>query len=117
MLGPTVLRNCRRLQRLDVTWNEAIGDQGALALSEALRQSPSLMNLDAAWCGIGSEGARALVGALFGMPSMVRADLQMNRIGRAEARRLDEASRALEGGRQFSLGILAQNKVPAALPE
>lgn len=58
----------------------SIGDRGATALAEALRQGGSLTYLNVGWNNIGDRGAKALAGALEGDSKLETLVLQKNMV-------------------------------------
>ncbi|XP_036594482.1 centrosomal protein of 78 kDa isoform X2 [Trichosurus vulpecula] len=66
------------LQRISLNCNTLIGDQGAGAFAECLRDSLWLRALDLQQCGISDEGAKTLLTALEGNTTMVVLDIRKN---------------------------------------
>ncbi|XP_074052800.1 centrosomal protein of 78 kDa isoform X2 [Macrotis lagotis] len=66
------------LQRLSLNCNTLIGDQGASAFAECLRDTLWLRALDLQQCGISDEGAKTLLSALEGNSTVVVLDIRKN---------------------------------------
>ena len=58
-----------------------IGDAGAQAIADALRQNSTLQQLELRGNGIGDEGAQAITDALRESSTLVKLHLENNRIG------------------------------------
>lgn len=81
----------KTLTELSLSKN-AIGDEGAIAISEVLSES-KLTNLNFFGTGISEEGARAFTKAISSTPSLTRLNLQYNAL-RAESKKALEAANA-----------------------
>lgn len=69
-------------------WDDDLGDDGAKALAEALRDNLHLVVLSLENTGIEAEGVQALAGALSGNKVMKSLDLEGNSMGNAGAKAL-----------------------------
>jgi len=81
----------RSLTELSVAKN-AIGDEGAIAMSQVLSES-KLCNLNFFGTGLSEQGARAFTTAIANSPSLTRLNLQFNAL-RADSKKALEAANA-----------------------
>ena len=83
----------RRLRSIDVSFNSALGNQGASVLARWIRQAPWLFRVGAEGMGCGNEGAAALATAVAASPGLHRLDLAHNPdIGKSGRKALAEAT-------------------------
>ena len=73
------------INSLNLSGNE-ISDEGAKAISEALKVNTSVTNLDLSYATIGYEGAKAIAEALKVNTTITSLDIVANQIGAAEAK-------------------------------
>ena len=73
-------QNDPTLQKLKLEFS-GIGDAGAQAIADALRQNSTLQQLELRGNGIGDEGAQAITDALRESSTLAKLDLENNRIG------------------------------------
>ncbi|XP_072926506.1 centrosomal protein of 78 kDa isoform X1 [Hemitrygon akajei] len=66
------------LRRITMNCNTLIGDTGAIAFAEALRDDLWLKALDLQQCGISNEGAKALLNSLQSSTTLIILDVRKN---------------------------------------
>ena len=71
-----ILESNTSVRKVFLGSNEAIGDEGAKALAEALKENATVERLNLSDCGIGADGAAALAEALRSNTSLTQLDLE-----------------------------------------
>ena len=92
-----ILKSNTSVTRVNLSYNEEIGDEGAKALAEALKVNATVEVLALDDCGIGDDGAAALAEALGSNTSLMKLHLGDNEVGEKGEQLLRDAVAGREG--------------------